>query len=217
MNRLALFDCDGTLIDSQHNICTAADACFAANGLEPPDHHAVRRGVGLHVRDAMARLAPQWADAAFIDKLAADYKAAYTSLTQHHSYQTGHLYDGIIGLLDALEADGWLLAIATGNSDRGLARILDHHGLERRFISLQTADRHPSKPHPSMAWTALADAGADPVASIMIGDTSYDMEMAKAVGMVAIGVDWGYHEPAILRAAGADHIATQPDEIRTFI
>ena len=82
MNRLALFDCDGTLIDSQHNICTAADACFAANGLESPDHHAVRRGVGLHVRDAMARLAPQWADATFIDKLAADFRVLREQVTE---------------------------------------------------------------------------------------------------------------------------------------
>lgn len=217
MNRLALFDCDGTLVDSQHNICAAVDACFSANGLPLPDHHAVRRGVGLHVRDAMARLAPEEADAILIDQLAADYKSAYANMTRQNEYSTGHLYDGIMELLDALDADGWLLGIATGNSDRGLQRILDHHGLNQRFVTLQTADRHPSKPHPSMALTALAESGAEAENSIMIGDTSYDMEMGKAAGMTTIGVDWGYHDTAILRASGADHIAVTPAQIRIFV
>lgn len=217
MNRLALFDCDGTLVDSQHNICAAVDQAFAALGLPTPDHHLVRRGVGLHVRDAMARLAPDDADAAFIDQLAQEYKAAFAGLVSQNDYQHGHLYDGIAALLDALDADGWLLGVATGNSDRGLARILKVHGLEGRFVTLQTSDRHPSKPHPSMALTALADAGADPARSMMIGDTSYDMAMAKAAGLTAIGVDWGYHDAATLSQAGADHIAATPLQIRTFI
>lgn len=217
MNRLALFDCDGTLVDSQHNICAAADASFAANGLAPPDHHDVRRGVGLHVRDAMTRLAPPDADAGLIDRLSADYKAAFTDLTRQNSYSAGHLYDGIADLLDALDRDGWLLGVATGNSDRGLKRILETHGLSKRFVTLQTSDHHPSKPHPAMALTALAESGADAATSIMIGDTSYDMEMGKAAGMVTIGVDWGYHDRPILRASGADYIAATPAQIRTFL
>ena len=215
MNRLALFDCDGTLVDSQHNICAAVDEVFAAHGLPLPDHHQVRRGVGLHVRDAMARLAADDISVGQLDALTADYKAAFTRLTQLDDYRAGYLYDGIADLLDSLDAAGWLLGIATGNSDRGLQRILQHHGLEGRFVTRQTADRHPSKPHPSMALTALAEAGADPAISLMIGDTSYDMQMGKAAGMVAVGVEWGYHDKAALRGAGADHIVAAPAHIGT--
>lgn len=213
MNRLALFDCDGTLVDSQHNICAAIDETFASNGLALPDHHQVRRGVGLHVRDAVARLAPADSDDAFIDHLANSYKASFTRLTQQDDYRAGYVFEGIPALFDALEADGWLLGIATGNSDRGLQRIIDHHGWQGRFVTLQTADRHPSKPHPSMALTALAEAGADAGASMMIGDTSYDMAMGKAAGMLAIGVDWGYHDATELKAAGANYIVHNTKEI----
>ena len=216
LNRLALFDCDGTLVDSQHNICVAATEAFAAQGLPVPDHHVIRRGVGLHVREAMARLAPPDSEDALIDQLTADYKSAFSRLVAMDDYRAGYLYDGIPALLDALEADGWLLGIATGNSDRGLQRILAHHGLERRFVTLQTADRHPSKPHPSMALTALAEAGADPAHSLMIGDTSFDMAMGKAAGMTSIGVEWGYHDRAALIEAGADHIAATPADIRSL-
>lgn len=216
MNRLALFDCDGTLVDSQHNICAAMDETFTRNGLPLPDHHLVRRSVGLHVRDAVERLAPRNSSDALIDHLTDTYKISFTQLTKQDDYRAGYVFDGIIELFDALESDGWLLGVATGNSDRGLQRIIDHHGWQDRFVTLQTADRHPSKPHPSMAFTALADAGADPALSMMIGDTSYDMEMGKSAGMVTIGVDWGYHDAAELTAAGADYIAKTAQDIRTF-
>lgn len=216
MNRLALFDCDGTLVDSQHNICMAVDETFQQHRMPKPDHHQVRRGVGLHVRDAMARLAPDDSDSSLIDRLAQSYKENFTRLTQLEEFRCGHLYDGILDLLDGLEADGWLLGVATGNSDRGLNRIIEYHGLTDRFVTLQTADHHPSKPHPSMALTALNDAGADAVASIMIGDTSYDMGMGKAAGMMAIGVSWGYHSAEELSAAGADHIVDSANEIKNI-
>jgi phosphoglycolate phosphatase len=109
--------------------------------------------------------------------------------------------------------DGWLLGIATGKSDRGLAFCLEHHGLAGRFVTLQTADRHPSKPHPSMIEAALADAGADAGESMMIGDTSYDMLMAKAAGVTAVGVAWGYHSPEELLASGADFVAGRPSDL----
>jgi phosphoglycolate phosphatase len=127
------------------------------------------------------------------------------------------LYDGIKELLDTLEADGWLLGVATGKSDRGLGHCLACHGLSRRFVTLQTADRHPSKPHPSMIEAALADAGAEAGVSMMIGDTSYDMAMARAAGVTAVGVAWGYHDPAELQAAGAHYVAARPADVADFM
>ena len=115
--------------------------------------------------------------------------------------------------LDAFEAAGWLLGVATGKSDRGLSLILAHHGLSDRFVTLQTADRHPSKPHPSMLETAMAEAGALARDTVMIGDTVYDVEMALAAGARAIGVAWGYHAPDELLAAGAEAVAATPREL----
>jgi phosphoglycolate phosphatase len=211
MNRLAIFDCDGTLVDSQANICLAMEQCFARAGLEAPPRERTRRVVGLSLVEAMRAMLPD-AEPELHAALAVDYKIAFQGLRGQGQIEEP-LYEGIAELLDALEADGWLLAVATGKSDRGLSLCLDGHGLAGRFVSLQTADRHPSKPHPSMVEQALAEAGADPARSMMIGDTSYDMKMAKAAGVLAVGVGWGYHDAGELLAAGADYFVRHPSEI----
>ncbi len=109
--------------------------------------------------------------------------------------------------LTALRDSGWRLGVATGKSDRGLALLLAHHGLARHFTTLQTADRHPSKPHPAMLEAAMAEAGASAAGTVMIGDTGFDMGMARAAGVRAVGVTWGYHAADELTAAGADVLA----------
>ncbi len=208
MNRLAIFDCDGTLVDSQANICVAMEECFAASGLPAPDRAAVRRIVGLSLPQAMQVLAPEGDHHA----LAETYKICFHRMRAEGRVEE-QLYEGIPAVLDALEADGWLLGVATGKSDRGLRLVLEHHGLFGRFVTLQTADRHPSKPHPSMIETAMVEAGADPGTSVMIGDTSYYILMAHNAGVRAIGVAWGYHEAAELFAEGADVVARHPAEL----
>ena len=215
MNRLAIFDCDGTLVDSQINICLAMEDCFARAGLAAPCRERARRVVGLSLVEAMRAMLPE-ADPEFHVTLAEDYKLAFHRL-RGQGLVDEPLYEGVADLIDALDTDGWLLGIATGKSDRGLGLCLDHHGLSRRFVTLQTADRHPSKPHPSMVEQAMADAGADRATTIMIGDTSYDMAMARAAGVTAIGVAWGYHEPRELRDAGAHHVADHPSDILELI
>jgi phosphoglycolate phosphatase len=215
MNRLAIFDCDGTLVDSQINICLAMEDCFARAGLPAPCREATRRVVGLSLVEAMQHMLPK-AEPHFHAALAEDYKLAFQRLRGNGLVEEP-LYEGVTELIDALEEGGWLLGVATGKSDRGLALCLDHHGLSRRFVTLQTADRHPSKPHPSMIDQAMADAGAAPETTLMIGDTSFDMAMAKAAGVTAIGVAWGYHEAQELKSAGADYIAAHPAEIADFV
>jgi phosphoglycolate phosphatase len=127
------------------------------------------------------------------------------------------LFEGVIELLDTLEDDGWLLAVATGKSDRGLKHCLEQHDIHARFVSLQTADRHPSKPHPSMVEQAIADAGGSPQATIVVGDTSFDMAMAANAGATGIGAGWGYHEAEELLQAGAVAVAEQPLEVLSMI
>ena len=215
MNRLAIFDCDGTLVDSQINICLAMEDCFARAGLETPCRERARRVVGLSLVEAMRAMLPE-ADPEFHVTLAEDYKLAFHRL-RGQGLVDEPLYEGVTDLIDALESDGWLLGIATGKSDRGLGLCLAHHGLSRRFVTLQTADRHPSKPHPSMVEQAMADAGADRASTIMIGDTSFDMAMARAAGVTASGVAWGYHEARELRDAGAHDVADHPSDILELI
>lgn len=206
MNRLALFDCDGTLVDSQASICLAMEHCFAGQKLTPPSREAIRRIVGLSLVEAIARLHPD-ADDALHRLMAEAYKQAYFELRTAGAIEEEPLYDGIAEAIEALYAAGWQLGVATGKSDRGLIRVLEQHGLRHRFMTLQTADRHPSKPHPSMIEAAMAEAGASPSTTAMIGDTSFDMAMARAAGAHAVGVAWGYHTRHDLIEAGAGHVA----------
>jgi phosphoglycolate phosphatase len=202
VTRLAVFDCDGTLVDSQANILRAMEDCFTRHRMEPPCRHATRRIVGLSLVEAMQALLPE-ADDDLHRRLADDYKTAFQRLRAASALLDEPLYPGVAEGLAELEARGWALGVATGKSDRGLGLCLAHHGIAARFVTLQTADRHPSKPHPAMLDAALAEAGAAPRASVMIGDTSFDMEMGVAAGVRPIGVDWGYHDAGELRAAGA--------------
>jgi phosphoglycolate phosphatase len=171
--------------------------------------------IGLSLTEAMARLLPESAAADHIE-LTDAYKRNFMALRAAGEVQEP-LFDGVLELLDALEQDGWLLAVATGKSDRGLKHCLDRHGIHARFVSLQTADRHPSKPHPSMALQAIAEAGAVAERSIVIGDTSFDMAMGRAAGATPIGAGWGYHEPDELVAAGAVAVADAPGDVLALI
>lgn len=206
--RLAVFDCDGTLVDGQAAVCDAMDAAFAAHGLPTPDRHLVRRSVGLSLPQAVRTLLPE-ADEELRQGLDQAYRHAFRA-AREAGQLVEPLYTGIRELLDGLRADGWLLGVATGKSDRGLEHCLAMHGLSGHFVTLQTADRHPSKPNPAMLDAALFEAGAMPESAVMIGDTAYDMVMAVNAGVRALGVDWGYHTPAELAAAGAETVARDP-------
>ncbi|WP_200884954.1 HAD-IA family hydrolase [Croceibacterium mercuriale] len=213
--RLAVFDCDGTLSDGQAAVCAAMATGFAEAALPAPANHDVRRIVGLSLPEAVARLAPDATPEAQAHVVDA-YKAAFR-LAREEGRLREPLYDGIAPLLRRLHADGWKLGVATGKSDRGLAACLTTHGVAGLFTTLQTADRHPSKPHPAMLEQAMADAGAHPADTVMIGDTVFDMTMAEMAGVRALGVSWGYHERAELLAAGAAAVADTPEELEGLL
>ena len=215
MNRLAIFDCDGTLVDSGATIYRALGETFRQAGIAVPSPEVGQRVIGLSLIEAMAGLVPESTLLEQVE-LSESYKRNFMAMRA-----AGHveepLYDGVLELLDALEAEGWLLAVATGKSDRGLKHCLDLHGIHARFISLQTADRHPSKPHPSMVHQAIADAGASPETSFVVGDTSFDMAMAAAAGAAPIGAGWGYHHSEELIEAGAVAVAEAPAEVIALV
>ncbi len=199
MIRLVVFDCDGTLVDSQHAIVEAMQRAFAENRFPPPAPGAVRRVVGLSLTEAMEALLPD-GGAEEHRALVREYRKAYLLLRQRPDYHEP-LFPGAAEAIDALEAAGYLLGVATGKSQRGLRATLARHGLVERFVTLQTADDAPSKPHPGMLENAIAEAGADE--TVFVGDTVFDMQMAVNAKVAALGVGWGYHGADELRAAGA--------------
>ena len=215
MNKLAIFDCDGTLVDSGATIHRALAITFEENGLALPASNVTRKVIGLSLIEAMASLLPQ-ASAEEHARLSEDYKRAFWTLRAAGKVEEP-LFDGVLELLDALEEQGWVLAVATGKSDRGLKHCLEQHDIHARFVSLQTSDRHPSKPHPSMVEQAIADAGAAPETSVVVGDTSFDMAMAVNAGARGIGAGWGYHEPRELLEAGAVAVAERPKDVLDLI
>jgi phosphoglycolate phosphatase len=215
VTRLAVFDCDGTLVDSGATITAALRITFEQNGLEVPPPSLSRKVIGLSLVESMAALMPDLPVERHIE-LAEDYKLAFQKLRAAGAVEEP-LFEGVLDLLDTLEDDGWLLAVATGKSDRGLKHCLELHGIHARFVSLQTADRHPSKPHPSMVEQAIADAGAALETTIVVGDTSFDMAMAANAGATGIGAGWGYHDAHELLAAGAVGVAEEPGDVLALI
>lgn len=200
--RLVIFDVDGTLVDSQGDILAAMTASFEAEGLAPPSRSAILSIVGLSLDVAIARLAPR-ADTAAQYRLVDGYKDAYVEMrARTGAAQSSPLYPGALETLQALQAiPDVLIGVATGKSKRGLDKLIEAHALERFFVTRQVADFHPSKPHPSMILEAMREAGTDPSDTVMVGDTSFDMEMAAAAGVHGIGVNWGYHSVDVLHAA----------------
>ncbi|MEL7099690.1 MAG: HAD-IA family hydrolase [Pseudomonadota bacterium] len=203
--RLIVFDVDGTLVDSQRDIVGGMQHAFALMDLPAPEPAAILATVGLSLPQTMARLAPELGPEGQAALVAA-YKKTYAELRLFAgSAASSPLYPGARDCLEALHAvPDILLGIATGKSRRGLDALLDAHDLRPFFVTAQHADIHPSKPHPSMLHAAMRDAGTEAAHTIMVGDSSFDMDMARAAEVTAIGVGWGY-QPA--RGLDADHIA----------
>jgi len=176
-------------------------AAFDVHSYPKPDAESVRMVVGLPLHVAMGRLLPE-TDRDFHEKLADSYIDAFRGLREKGDV-ADPLYPGVMEIISELEADGWMLGIATGKGHRGLLATLETHDLADRFQTLQTADSAPGKPDPGMLLNAMRDTGADPAGTVMIGDTTFDMEMAIAAGTMAVGVSWGYHPQEHLQTAGA--------------
>jgi phosphoglycolate phosphatase len=207
--RLVVFDCDGTLVDSQHTILACMREAFAAHGCAAPEDAAVRQLIGLSLDEAVARLAIAGVPATEVAEV---YRQAFFASRSRPDFHEP-LFPGVATALEALDSAGCLLGIATGKARRGLLATLERHGLASRFVTLQTADSNPGKPHPAMLLRAMAETGADPDRTVLVGDTSYDMEMARRASARAIGVAWGYHDRCELEAAGADLIVERCEEL----
>lgn len=200
--RLILFDVDGTLVDSQNDIVAALTQAFEQVARPVPTRQAMLSGVGLSLDIFMPRLVPD-ATADEHHLMIEAYKSAYMTLRAQSGVQASSpLYPGAFEVLRRLRAiPEVFLGVATGKSKRGLDKLIEGHGLQGVFATQQVADFHPSKPHPAMIEAAMAEVGVEAKDTVMIGDTSFDMEMARAAGVAAIGVSWGYHGRAGLGEA----------------
>lgn len=203
--RLIVFDVDGTLVDSQHLILEAMQVAFDFLGETLPPRETALSVVGLSLPEAMGALLPHLSREEAL-QVADRYREHFLARRLEGAAEAiPPLYPGARAALERLDAaSDTRLGVATGKARRGLDHLLDVHGLRRHFMTLQTADGHPSKPHPSMLLTALAESGVPAERAAMVGDTEYDIAMGRAAGMRTIGVAWGYHPTTRLEAAGAD-------------
>jgi phosphoglycolate phosphatase len=198
---LILFDVDGTLMDSQQMICAAMEAAYSHHGLVSPTRPQLLSIVGLSLDNAFTRLA-RGADHP-VAGLTAQYKKAFFALRDAGTHDAP-LYPGARDAIEQLaRRDDVVLGIATGKSRRGVTAMLEQYGLVDAFATIQTSDDAPSKPHPAMVLQAMSETGIDAAHTVMLGDTVFDVEMARAAGASALGVAWGYHPAADLHAAGA--------------
>jgi phosphoglycolate phosphatase len=211
---LAVFDVDGTLVDSRRSIGEAMAGAFSALGLEPPTYEDTRRIVGLSLVPAIQTLAPHLPPERYED-LAEAYRQAF--IANRAKGLEEPLYEGAAALVAQLRASGWALGIATGKSRHGVDRFLDTHGLRAQFDVAYCADDGPGKPDPHMLRLNMSALGASADLTIMIGDTSFDMAMARAAGAYAQGVSWGFHTVAEIADGGAHHIAHDMAELHAAL
>jgi len=216
--QLVVFDCDGTLVDSQHSIIDSMSAAFEAHTHVIPQAESIRRVVGLPLRHAIGQLLPQLEDEEH-GRVENSYIEAFHELRQQGKV-ADPLYPGALETIKQLADAGFMLGIATGKGSRGLLAPLETHGITDRFNTLQTADTAPGKPSPGMLLNAMNETGTEPKNTAMIGDTTFDIEMAVSAGTLAVGVSWGYHPLEHLKSVGANAVieefAELPDRLQAL-
>ena len=213
--KLVVFDCDGTLVDSQYRIVICAQRAFAEHGLPEPTAQMVRSGVGLPLEVALMRIMPEERQGDF-EAVTASYRKIAYDIAEQNLYPEA-LYPNLVNCLQSLKSQGIAMGVATGKSRRGLKRTLDHFELNDFFYVTKTVEDGPGKPAPNILLDAIAELGASPETTVMVGDTTFDMEMGNRANCHTIGVNWGYHDVEDLIATGANFLATDYNEIPGFV
>ena len=200
--KLAIWDMDGTIVDSRDVIQTAMIRAFEYCGLVPPEYEQTRRIVGLGLEEALGALAPDFSD---MPRLVEAYKNAFIARRTESDFKEP-LYDGAVETLERLADENWLIAMATGKSHRGIRALFEMHDLEKYFDTVWCADDGPGKPHPFMVQKCMDTLGAETHQSLIIGDAVHDMRMGRAAGILSLGVNWGFGATDELVEAGAHEV-----------
>lgn len=208
---LIVFDWDGTLMDSPAAIVAAIQSACSDLGIEPPSDERARHIIGLGLEDALRHALP-WLPATEYRRMAERYRYHY--LAQDH---TVRLFPGTYDLVAALHDAGVKLAVATGKARRGLDRALETSGLGRFFHATRCADECPSKPHPAMLLEIMAALDVDAQRTVMVGDTTHDLEMARSAGVDSLAVAFGAHPQAALSAAASLGCAATVEELQAWL
>jgi len=205
---LILFDCDGTLMDSHIAIVKAMQKAFCHFSLPEPSEKAVFEVIGLSLDRAIVQLADS-RDMVEEIKLAyrENYRAAESELK---------LYPDVYGTLQVLRQRGYWLGVVTGKSMAGLQRVLDVFDLQDYFYVLRTADCCNSKPHPAMVLECMAEMGVDTAQTCVVGDALFDVQMAHAAGVAALGVSFGVSDSDELKHAGAMAVVDDFSDLLTY-
>jgi phosphoglycolate phosphatase len=213
--RFAVFDVDGTLIDSAASIVSGVQACWSACGFADPDPASIRRTIGLPWEQGVRALLPGCGEAEF-----AAIRAYYDDVARGARTRpplNEALFPGTLEALQEIADRGAILGIVTSRNSRRLTQLLETHGLAQHFVCVKTVDHGPGKPDPFLLLQAMSDVGAKRERTVMVGDTTYDIHMAGNAGTAGIGVAWGVHEADELKAAGARHVAQAFHEVPSIV
>ena len=213
--RLAVFDLDGTLIDSASSIVEGITTCWEACGFPVLDPAQARRVIGLPWEESIRVLLP----GSGTQELA-QIRAYYDEVAQGRRPPPPRreaAFPGACETLAALADIGTLLAIVTSRGNHRVHDILASCGMSDHFLTVKTVDHGPGKPNPYLLLQAMAELGARPEQTVMLGDTTYDILMARNAGTAAVGVSWGVHEAHELTTAGAHRVVERFDEIPPIV
>lgn len=209
---LIIFDWDGTIINSQAHIISCMRKGIADEGLPIPSDNEISHIIGLSLSRAIETLLPN-INAQQVQNISDSYRAHFFSDTNEGS----PLFDGAAEIIQDLHANGYYLAVATGKGRRGLDDALHTTGLEPYFHITRCADETRSKPDPLMLNEILTDLDLSVNDAVMVGDTSYDMDMAKNIKMDSIAVTYGMHDKKLLEESAPTHFIDNIEQLSQFV
>ncbi|MDA7579299.1 HAD-IA family hydrolase [Alphaproteobacteria bacterium] len=213
--RLALFDYDGTIVDSAIMIVEGAIAAFRICGLPDPDPKKVRENIGKPLAIALDEYMPPGFNIT-PNEISEAYRSWYAEQGRL-GLQNEPLYPGVVELLKELKTNDWLIGIATNKSRIGLTNGLAKHSLSDMFDITLSTDENIPKPNPAMAIKAMNDLGVDKENCVMIGDTINDIGLGVNAGITSIGVTWGYNDKNLLLSAGANYLVDDANQLNTLM
>ena len=209
---LLVFDWDGTIMDSIPRIIQVAQAAFEAVGFEPIGPERIRPFIGLNVFDFIDRLMPE-----FDKEAQKTFFLAYRELWRSERFAMAEPFEGVLQSLESLHQAGYRLAVATGKSRAGLDREMHYHQMGWLFEKTCCADETKAKPDPTMLWDVLRHCVVDAEASLVIGDSRFDIQMARNAGVHSVGVTTGCLSQSELSGLGANHVLESVNHLQAWL